>query len=73
MLDFPKEGQVEVSKWEWVPGQIVQVEKLLVRPEIKGGVIFANYFKPGAHRAVIDPRKDILIKLEDEKIEVVMQ
>jgi hypothetical protein len=70
MLDFPKEGDVEVSKWEWVPGQVVQVDKLRVRPEIKGGVIFANYFKPGAHRAVINPRKDILIKLQDDKIEV---
>lgn len=69
-LDFPKKGQVEVKNWEWVPGQLVQIPEMTVPPEVRGGVVFANYFKPGAHRAVVNPRKDFTIKLGQEKLEI---
>ena len=65
-LDHPKETDLDVARWEWVPGQQVQVDRVPVKLEIVGGVVFANYFNAGAHRASIDPRKGILITLNDE-------
>lgn len=69
-LDFPKKGQVEVKNWEWVPGQLVPVNEIIVPPEIRGGIVFANYFKPGAHRAVVNPRKHFTIRLGQEKLQI---
>jgi hypothetical protein len=69
-LDFPKKGQVEVKSWEWVPDQRVSVNEIIVPAEIRGGIVFANYFKPGAHRAVFNPRKHFTIKLGQEKLEI---
>lgn len=73
ILDHPKEGDITVvGQWEWSPGQVVAPAQLSVKPEVKAGLIFAKYFNPGEHRALIDPRaKDILIKLEEDKLEVV--
>ncbi len=72
ILDHPKEEELVVLKREWVPGQVVEPAHLTVRPEIKAGLVFANYFSPGEHRAVLDPRaKDIQINLEGNKLEVV--
>jgi hypothetical protein len=74
ILDHPKEGQLVVRQWEWVPGQVIPPDRLKVPPEIKAAVVFANYFNPGEHRAVIDPRaKDVLIELGEDKIQVVTQ
>jgi type VI secretion system protein len=67
-LDYPKETDLAAGSWEWVPGQAVEVERLPVRLEIVGGVVFANYFTEGPHRAVINPRKDILITLGEEDL-----
>lgn len=69
-LDYPKKGQVEVKSWEWVPDQLVPVNEIIVPAEIRGGIVFANYFKPGAHRAVFNPRKHFRIKLGQEKLEI---
>ena len=65
-LDHPKETALAIARWEWVPGQQVQVDRVPVKLEIVGGVVFANYFNAGAHRASIDPRKGIRITLDDE-------
>lgn len=67
-LDYPKETDLDAGSWEWVPGQAVQVERLPVKLEIAGGVVFANYLTEGAHRALINPRKDILITLGDDDL-----
>jgi type VI secretion system protein len=69
-LDYPKETELSTRRWEWVPGQVVKLDRILVKIEITGGIIFANYFTPGTHRAVIDPRKKILIKLGEEDFTV---
>lgn len=69
-LDYPKEIELSTHRWEWVPGQAVKIDPVTVKIEINGGIIFANYFTPGAHRAVIDPRKNILIKLGEEDFTV---
>ncbi|MBN2124459.1 MAG: type VI secretion protein [Deltaproteobacteria bacterium] len=52
--------------WEWVPGQRVAEQALPLKPKAKGGVIFANYFSPGAHRSRIDPFSDVNIHLQEK-------
>ena len=67
-LDYPKETGLSAGRWEWVPGQQVKVDRLTVKFEVVGGVIFANYFNAGAHRAPIDPRKGILVTLGEDSL-----
>lgn len=67
-LDYPKETNLNAGRWEWVPGQQVQVDRVPVNLDIVGGVVFANYFKAGTHRARFDPRKGILITLGDDNL-----
>jgi type VI secretion system protein len=67
-LDYPKETDLAAGRWEWVPGQQVQVDRVPVNLDIAGGVVFANYFTAGTHRAPFDPRKGILITLGDENL-----
>jgi predicted component of type VI protein secretion system len=73
VLDHPKRGELVVVSREWAPGQVVAPDSLKVAPEVRAAVVFANYFNPGEHRAVLDPRRDFLIKLGEEKIEVVAE
>src|SRR5262245_36500776 len=40
-LDYPKEKDLAAGSWEWVPGQTVKLDRLNVRYEIVGGVVFA--------------------------------
>ena len=67
-LDYPKETDLSAGSWEWVPGQAASLDRVPVRHKIIGGVIFANYVTAGAHRAVIDPRKDILLTLGEADV-----
>ena len=69
-LDYPEETGLSAGSWEWVPGQVVVLEPITVKREIVGGVIFANYFTPGEHRAVIDPRKSFAVTLGAESFTV---
>lgn len=67
-LDHPKETELAAGRWEWVPGQEVKLDRVRVKFEVVGGVIFANYFNAGTHRAPIDPRKGILITLGEDNL-----
>jgi type VI secretion system protein len=67
-LDYPKEKDLSAGSWEWVPGQTVKLDRLLVRYEVVGGVVFANYLTEGVHRAAIDPRKPFVLTLGDEDL-----
>ena len=67
-LDYPKETGLAAGRWEWVPGQQVKVDQVTVKFETVGGVIFANYFNEGAHRAPKDPRKGILVTLGEDNL-----
>jgi hypothetical protein len=72
ILDHPKEEQLVVLRREFVPGQVVEPALLVVKSEVRAGLVFANYFNPGEHRAVLDPRaRDVQINLEEDKLEVV--
>jgi type VI secretion system protein len=70
ILDHPKESELWVGRWEWVPGQVVQLKDVTVASEVKAAVVYANYFSPGEHRAVLDPRRDVKLTLGESKIEV---
>jgi len=57
---------IDVWPFEWVPGQPVESLALPYRVGAAGGVIFADYFSAGAHRAVVDPHQPVLLLLEEE-------
>jgi type VI secretion system protein len=69
-LDYPKETGLNAGSWEWVPGQVVKIDPMPFKEKYAGGLVFANYFTPGTHRAVIDPTKSIVITLGPEDINV---
>jgi type VI secretion system protein len=69
-LDYPKELGLSAGSWEWAPGQVVTVEPVAFKYKVAGGLVFANYFNPGTHRAVINPGKPFVIKLGAEGISV---
>ena len=69
-LDYPQETGLRAGSWEFVPGQVVVLEPITVKREIVGGIIFANYFTPGEHRTVIDPRKSFVVTLGAESFTV---
>ena len=72
-LDYPKETGLSAGSWEWVPGQVVSIDPISLKSKLAGGIIFANYFSPGAHRAVIDVRKSVVINLGMEDIAVTIE
>ncbi len=65
-------GAFSAIQWELVPGQVVDV----VRPgseldDVEGIVVFANYAKPKAGRAVIkDPKDYIIVTVKKSSISV---
>lgn len=63
LRDYP--DGLDAWSWEWIPGQEVGVIELDFRVGAKGGVIFADYFAPGNHRATFQPHKSIRVELED--------
>src|SRR6202521_3974987 len=63
-LDYPEETGLSAGSWEWAPGQFVALERITVERAIVGGVIFANCFPPGAHRARISPRNGSPVTLD---------
>lgn len=69
-LDYPKENGLNAGSWEWVPGQVVTIDPMPFKDKFAGGLVFANYFTPGAHRAVFDPKKPVVITLGAEEIVV---
>jgi type VI secretion system protein len=70
-LDYPKETGLNAGSWEWAPGQVVKIDPMPFKDKFAGGLVFANYFTPGTHRAVIDPTKLVVIKLGAEDLTVI--
>lgn len=65
--DYPEGTGLDFWSWEWGPGQEIPVQKLPLRPDSIGGIIFASYHSPGPHRLSFDPAMDIkILLLEDE-------
>lgn len=69
-LDYPKETWLSAGSWEWVPGQVVKIDPITFKDKFAGGLVFANYLNPGAHRAVIDPTKAFVVTLGPKDISV---
>ena len=61
LKDF--EMKVDSHYWEWVPGRRVEPKKIRYRLGAHGGVVFAHYFTPGAHRVAIQPLKGFILRL----------
>jgi type VI secretion system protein len=72
-LGYSKETGLSFGSWEWVPGQVVKIEPMPLKSKFAGGIIFANYFTPGAHRALIDLRKSVVVNLGAEEITVTLE
>lgn len=67
--DYPENTGLDFWSWEWVPGQEIPTQKLPLRPDSIGGIIFVWYHSPGAHRLSFDPSTDIrILLLEDDFI-----
>ncbi len=56
--------------WEWIPGQTVPAQSLPLKAAAIGGVIFAKYITPGAHRSRINPFHDVTIYLREDDFAV---
>ena len=69
--DYP--NAFESHLWEWMPNkdnQGFQEQSLKVKVGAKGGVVFADYFAPGQHRAFFNPHKAIHLTLEDRQFSI---
>jgi hypothetical protein len=63
--DHPQKA-ADAWHWEWVPGQVVAEQRLPYRTGVQGGLIFADYFFPGDHRAEVDLSKPFLLHLAEK-------
>ncbi len=68
--DYLKGEDLDVWSWEWAPGQQVPPIELPLEPRAVGGIVFARYFTPGAHRLRIDPFTDFKLILMREGIDI---
>ena len=64
-LDYQAQEGFARWGWEWVPGQTVPVQRLPLETSAVSAIVYADYLSPGAHRARVDPHKNILIELRE--------
>lgn len=70
-LDHP--GKIEVlTDLQLVPGQTYGPVKLKFDPKFTSGILYVNYFTPGAHRAVIDIHKPLVVELQQSDFKIQM-
>jgi type VI secretion system protein len=68
--DFLPGEDLDVWSWEWVPGQRVPDQEIPLAAGAKGGLVFAEYLSPGAHRARFDPFSDLHLTFRETGFEV---
>ena len=68
--DYREGESLDYWEWEWVPDQQVPLQELALKPGAVGGLVFAGYNSPGAHRVRIDPLQDIVIHLSEKEFSV---
>jgi type VI secretion system protein len=68
--DHPGEDDFVSMAWEIVPGQSMPPQALSFASGARGGVVFADYFSDGAHRARVDPHQNLRIHLQAEDVAV---
>ncbi len=68
--DHPGEDDFVSIAWEIVPGQSMPPQTLSFASGARGGLVFADYFSDGAHRARVDPHQNLRIHLQAEDVAV---
>ena len=68
--DHPGEDELVTLSWEVVPGQSLPEQSLSFGSGARGGLVFADYFADGAHRARVDPHQNLKIRLLAEDVAV---
>lgn len=68
--DHPGEDDLITKSWEVVPGQTLSEESLSFGSGARGGLVFADYFSDGAHRARVDPHQNLKIRLLADDVAV---
>jgi type VI secretion system protein len=68
--DHPGDDELVAMSWEIVPGQSLPPQTLSFSSGARGGLVFADYFADGAHRARVDPHQDIKIHLQADDVAV---
>ena len=69
-LDYQAQNGFARWGWEWVPGQTVPVQRLPLETSAVSAIVYADYLSPGAHRARVDPHKNILIELGETEFTI---
>jgi type VI secretion system protein len=68
--DHPGEDEIITLSWEVVPGQSLPEQSLSFGSGARGGLVFADYFADGAHRARVDPHQNVKIRLRADDVAV---
>ncbi len=68
--DYPEDSGFNSWNWEWVPGQKIEEKALPLEASAEGGIIYANYFSKGDHRARVDPHQSLNITLLEDSFVV---
>ena len=63
--DFLPGEDLDVWSWEWVPGQRVPEQEIPLSAGAAGGLVFADYRTPGAHRVRFDPFSDLALRFQE--------
>lgn len=68
--DHPGDEDFVSMGWEIVPGQSMPAQTLSFASGARGGLVFADYFADGAHRARVDPHQNLRIHLQADDVAV---
>jgi type VI secretion system protein len=68
--DHPGDDELVSMSWEVVPGQSLPEASLSFGSGARGGLVFADYFADGAHRARVDPHQNLKIRLLADDVAV---
>jgi len=68
--DYPGDEAFVSIFWELVPGQVMPAQELSFGVGARAGIVYADYFAPGDHRARIDPHRDVVIRLRESEFSV---
>lgn len=58
--------KLQVSSWEWVPGQPIAPMTVTVPRRLSGAMVFANYPSPGTHSAPLPLGGKVSISLQQD-------